>query len=183
MESFTATLNKLNKVDLKWTTSSEINVSHFVVERSTDGTHFNDAGIVFAFGNSASTSDYTLADDISSIQSTIFYYRLRSVDNDAKSQYSATRIIKVNKQSDNKITIMTYPNPVTNELRITNPASWQSKQVVYELFSANGTVVKRNATGSSSQTETMNVSNLSPGFYILRATSNGEMAQQKIIKH
>lgn len=184
LESFNATLNNGgNKVELKWTTASEINLSHFVVERSTDGINFSDAGIVFAFGNTTDKMNYSFPDMITELQATIIYYRLRSEDKDGSAKYSDTRIIRINKQTGNKITIMIYPNPVTNELRITNPASWQNEQVVYELFSANGIVVKRSVTGNSSQTETINVSNLSPGFYILRATSNGEIAQQRIIKH
>jgi len=46
--SFTAQLNNNNQVSLKWTTVTEVKVSHFVVERSTDGVHFNEEGIVFA---------------------------------------------------------------------------------------------------------------------------------------
>ncbi len=122
MESFTATLNNGgNKVDLKWTTASELNLSHFVVERSTDGKNFSDAGIVFAVGNTTDKMDYSFPDMISNLQATIIYYRLRSEDKDGSAKYSETRIIRLNKQSDKMITIMTYPNPVTNELRITNP--------------------------------------------------------------
>jgi hypothetical protein len=183
MESFTATLNNIgNKVDLKWTTSSEINVNHFIVEKSTDGSSFSEAGMVFAYGTASEKANYTFADNITGNQAKVIYYRLRSIDIDGKNQLSETRLIRIGK-TGNDIKLLTYPNPVTNELRITNPSNWQNRPVVYELFSANGTVVKRTSTGSSSQTETMNLSNLSPGFYIIRATSNGEIAQQKIIKH
>nr|WP_287424193.1 hypothetical protein [Candidatus Brachybacter algidus] len=44
LTAFTAILNN-NKVDLKWTTASEVNVSHFVVEKSTDGINYSDAGM------------------------------------------------------------------------------------------------------------------------------------------
>jgi hypothetical protein len=183
MESFTATLSMNGKnADLRWVTASEINVSHFVVEKSTDGTNYNDAGIVFANGNTTDKATYNFADNLAAIQSGIVYYRLRSVDADGKAQYSETRIIRLSKQADNNITIVTYPNPVTNELRVTIPSNWQNKKVTYELFSANGQSAKKTENASSNQTETLNVNILAPGFYIVRVTCNGETAHQKIIK-
>ena len=179
--SFTANLN-YNKVDLKWITASEINVSHFVVEKSTDGVTFNEAGLVFANGNATDKTNYSLSDNIIEGKSTVIYYRLRSMDVNGKSELSETRIIRISKQTENGISIVTYPNPVSNEVRITIPANWQNKKVVYELFSANGKAAKRIETANSSQTETINVSSLSPGFYIVRVSFDGQTAMQKIIK-
>lgn len=181
LASFTATLKNTN-AELKWTTSSEINVSHFVVERSTDGENFSDAGMIFAYGNATDNTNYSFSDNVSSVQSGIIYYRIRSVDIDGKSQYSETRIIRISKTTDSNITIQAYPNPVINELRVSIPSSWQNKKVVYELFSANGQAAKKMETASSNQTETLSVNSLAPGFYIVRVSCNGEIAQQKIIK-
>jgi hypothetical protein len=183
LTSFTAILNNNSKVDLKWSTATETNLSHFVIERSTDGTNFSDAGMVFAYGNTTSKSDYAFTDNISNIQSVIVYYRLHSVDVDGKNQYSQTRVIRIGKQADNNITILTYPNPVSNELRITIPANWQNKKVTYELFNGNGQTSKKTETANSSQTETINMSNMAPGIYIVKVNCEGQTAQQKIIKH
>jgi hypothetical protein len=180
--NFTAALNK-NEVNLEWTTASEMNVSHFEVEKSTDGKNFNEAGKVLAHGNTTVKMNYSFTDISDNTQSDIVYYRLRSVDIDGKAEYSETRIIRLNKLPRNNITVLTYPNPVSNELRITIPDNWQNKQVQYEVLSINGYSAKKSANPSSSQTETMNVSNLAPGIYIVKATCNGETAQQKIIKH
>jgi hypothetical protein len=170
-------------VDLKWSTASEMNVSHFGIERSTDGSNFSDAGTVFAYGNTTVESDYMFADNISNVQSSVIYYRLRSEDVDGKTQYSEIRIIRNNKQTNNSIAIATYPNPVTNELRITIPANWQNKKAVYEIITLNGQVIKKNETSNSSQTETVNVSSLTAGIYFVRVSCEGQTAQQKIVKH
>ncbi len=183
LSSFTAMLlNNTSKVELKWSTSMEKDASHFMIERSVDGTNFVEAGMVFAFGNSDATKNYSFTDNISSLEAKVIYYRLRSVDADGSFEYSATRIIRTAKQAENTISILTYPNPVTNELRITIPNNWQGKQVAYEVIGANGVTSKKVETGSSSQTETINVSSLATGFYVVRATCNGEIAQQKIVK-
>lgn len=180
--SFTAALNT-NKVDLKWTTATEKNVSHFVVEKSLDGKDYSDAGVVFAFGNTSEKINYSFTDkSINTSKPGVIYYRLRSVDIDAKSQYSQIRMIRIGKQEENNITVLTYPNPVANELRVTVPGSWQGKKVSYEVLSNNGRLTIRTESGNSSQTEAINVSSLSPGMYVVRVTCNGETATQKIVK-
>ena len=181
LESFTAMLNN-NKTDLNWTTSSEINVSYFVVEKSTDGINYAGAATVFANGNASNKTNYSVSDNIIAGKSTVIYYRLRSVDIDGKSELSQTRIIRIGKQAENGIAIVTYPNPVSNEVRITIPANWQNRKVVYELLSANGKAAKKIETANSSQTEAINLSSLAPGFYIVRVSFDGQTAMQKIIK-
>jgi hypothetical protein len=182
MESFTATLNSSRtNVELKWVTASEINVSHFVVERSTNGSDFSDAGMVFAYGSTSEKATYNFPDNINAIQSDIIYYRLRTVDNDGQTKYSETRIIRIGKPG-NDIKLMTYPNPVSSELRITIPAAWQNKRAVYEVIAANGQVAKRLDRANTSQTENINVSSLAPGFYIVKVSCDNQSVQQRIVK-
>jgi hypothetical protein len=181
--SFTTFLDKTD-VDLKWTTASEKNVSHFAIERSNDGKTFTDAATIFAFGNTTQTQkeDYSFVDDISKVNSNIIYYRLRCIDNDGKYTYSPTRIIKLGLQSaDTKV--MTYPNPFINELRVTLPQSWQGKESKIELYNANGQLVKAKDIAATSQTETITTNDLERGFYVIRMTSATEKAQYKVIKN
>lgn len=79
-------------------------------------------------------------------------------------------------------TLLTYPNPVINELQITIPANWQNKKVSYEIFNPNGQVANKTDRANSSQTETMNVNSLNSGLYIVKVTCEGQTAIQKIIK-
>jgi hypothetical protein len=97
--SFTAVLNKINnnRVDLKWSTETETNLSHFMVERSADGTNFSDAALVFAYGNTTLKSDYVFADNISKIQSGIIYYRITSIGADGTTQQSDIQVIRTGK--------------------------------------------------------------------------------------
>jgi hypothetical protein len=181
LTSFTATLNN-NKADLKWNTATEINTSHFVIEKSINGTQYSDAGLVFATGGMDAKASYLFSDNVNTAQEGVIYYRLRSVDVDGKSQYSDIRTIRIGKQTSNSISILTFPNPVVNELQITIPNKWQNKKVTYEIFNSNGQVAQKSQTASGSQTETIRVSNLSSGLYIVRVSCDGEIAQQKIIK-
>ena len=180
--SFSAKLNT-DKVDLKWATASEKNVSHFSIEKSTDGVNYKEAGLVFAYGNTTETRNYSFPDkNINTSKAGVIYYRLRSVDIDGKSELSFVSSVRIGKKNEQGINILTYPNPVSTELRITIPTNWQGKKVSYELFSKNGQVAMKNIVGAGSQTETMNVNHLAAGFYIVKVTCNGEIAKQKIIK-
>lgn len=181
LSEFSAILNR-SKVDLKWITASEKNVSHFSIERSLDGTDYSAAGMVFAFGNTDQDMTYTFSDNVSNIQKGIIYYRLRSIDLDGKSELSAVRIIRIGKEIE-VLTMATYPNPVSSELRVTVPSQWQGKAVVFEVYNQSGQTVKISKNGTASQTETINVSDLAKGFYIVKATCGSEIAQQKIIKN
>lgn len=184
MENFSATLNNNGKkVNVNWTTATASNISHFVVQRSTDGTTFTDAGLVFTEANSTSVDSYSLPDDISSLQSTLIYYRLCTIDLNGRMQYSNIIVIRISKQINNNITIISYPNPVTSELRVTIPYTWENKQVSYQLFNINGQLSKRIDKGNGSQTETINVSNIPAGMYIMKVTCDGQTTQQKIIKN
>ena len=184
MESFTAMLDKDGKkVQLNWVTTNEINVNHFVVERSLDGAHFTNTGMVFSAANSSQRANYSFPDAIASVRANMIYYRLCTVDIDGRMQYSDIRIIKITKQENNDLSILTYPNPVARELRITIPASWQNKQVSYEIINVNGQLSKRIVEKAGGQTETVNVSNLTDGMYVVKVSCEGQSVTQKIIKN
>jgi hypothetical protein len=180
--SFSAFLNDDN-VDLKWTTASEKNVSHFSIEKSTDGINYSQAGIVFAYGNTTEKVNYAFTDNsIKTSKEAVVYYRLRSVDIDGRSDLSIIRSIRLANKNQEIVSILTYPNPVIEQLRITIPTNWQGKKLTYELFNNKGQAAVKRVVAAGSQTEAFNVSSLVPGLYIVKVSCNGEIAQQKIIK-
>ena len=98
--SFAGTM-KNDRVDLRWATTSEKNVSHFVIEKSIDGKNYSQAGIVFAFGNTTETMNYPFFEkNINASQEGIIYYRLNSVTNDGKIESSDVTTIRVVKKSE-----------------------------------------------------------------------------------
>jgi hypothetical protein len=178
--NFDATLNN-KKVALNWVTGKEKELSHFVIERSTNGVNYSEVGMVFATGNSDVKVNYSFADAINSQASGVLYYRLKMVDTDGKIQRSQVRLIRLGEQKEN-MSIATYPNPVTSELRITIPSSWQNKTISFDLFNANGQLVKHVVNTRASQTEMINVSDLNAGVYVVKASNGNEAAVQRIVK-
>ena len=171
-----------NTVSLKWTTTVEKNASHFIVERSADGVEYTDAAMLFAVGNSDVLNNYAYNDKIPAANTGVLYYRIRSVDMDGKSTVSETKVIRLGAATANTVKITTYPNPVQSELRITVPASWQNKSVIYQLINTNGQTVKTIVTGNAGQTEVMSMSQVPSGIYIMKVTCGNETGIQSILK-
>ncbi|MEI9807558.1 MAG: hypothetical protein WDO16_06520 [Bacteroidota bacterium] len=112
LSSFTA--QKLdNRTLLKWTTAQEFNTREFHVERSIGGSAWQTIATVAARGNSNTPVDY-IAYDANPAKG-LNLYRLRSVDFDNKSEYSATRRVNF----DAAFTYSIYPNPAKDVLQIT----------------------------------------------------------------
>jgi hypothetical protein len=121
--SFTGKLNN-NRIDLKWATSSEKNVSHFVIEKSIDGKNYSQAGIVFAYGNTSETMNYPFFDkNVNAGQSEMIYYRIRVIDNDGKNELSDVATIRIEKKNEQTIAILNSTDRVSNEIRIATPAA------------------------------------------------------------
>lgn len=180
--SFGANLKKSN-VELGWITLWERNLSHFEIERSIDGKTFQQAGLVFGVGNSDFKTNYSFKENISELGVSIIYYRLKLVDKDGSFGYSDIRVIRIATNKSNALTVVAYPNPVVNDVKITIPDAWQGSEVTYQLFNANGLLVKNLRSNSASQTEVINMTDLGKGFYVLKASKGSEVAQQKIIKN
>jgi hypothetical protein len=79
--------------------------------------------------------------------------------------------------------LLTYPNPVVNDVRITLPNAWQGKPVMLQLYNSTGVIAKTIQLGSASQTELMQLNGLSKGMYVVKAICGEESAQQRIVKN
>ena len=100
---------------LSWTTSLELNVSHFEIERSADGTTFKKIGEDVAAKNASSgISNYTALDLLT--PKGISYYRLRMVDRDG--QYAYSRIVAVNNGEEQFTLVGIYPNPAQDMIQV-----------------------------------------------------------------
>ncbi|MCB0477681.1 MAG: hypothetical protein KDC84_05935 [Crocinitomicaceae bacterium] len=71
---------------ITWVTESEINNSHFELERSTDGMAFERIAILSGMGNSTLQHTYTYKDQ-NYLTGLINYYRLKQVDFDGVFEY------------------------------------------------------------------------------------------------
>lgn len=89
---------------LKWETESEIDASHFIVQRSYDGIDFVNIGYVFSSEEDAFYKNQYRFIDTEPLN--VGYYRLNMVDDDGGDKYSA--VVQLSSICDSDII---FPNP------------------------------------------------------------------------
>jgi hypothetical protein len=93
-----------SEVLLNWSTLTEINNDHFVIQRSTDGIHFTNIAVVNGSGNSKTLHDYNYTDYPGAYS--ILYYRIEQIDTDGKSSTSSIETVNATQAG-----ISVYPSP------------------------------------------------------------------------
>lgn len=158
---------------LTWTTANEQNNAGFTVERSFDGTAFEDLGWVQGNGTTNAANDYTFTDNglASAVQA---FYRLRQQDFDGNTQYSQIR--EVNFGTATSANVLAYPNPATDQLTVELSGA---AEATVKLFNAVGQVVRSAVVVG---TETIDLSGLAAGTYALQATVHGNVLTERIVK-
>lgn len=182
--SFSATKDGKNNL-LSWTTASEQNNAGFEVQRSTDGTNYENIGFVkslSATGNSSSPLSYSFTDfNPLGLQQ---YYRLKQTDLDGKSAYSA--IVLVKREAPATLTVTkVYPNPSTSSIYI-NAACPAATTLQLSIVDMNGRVVGRKQVNAMTGNNgfDMPVTQLAPGTYLLQVLNadNKVVTTEKFIK-
>jgi len=105
-----------NAVQLQWLTNSEINNAYFLIERSSNATHFDSIGVVGGAGTSMIENKYFFS-DISPNAGTN-YYRLRQVDYNGSFSFSNAVAIKVMDEVTNAFQLFSNPCPRGKELSL-----------------------------------------------------------------
>ena len=169
-------------VSVDWSSSQEINSSHFDILKSADGnTNWEVVASINAAGNSSSVKKYSAFDP--KPFSGINFYRIRQVDKDGNFTYTKTVSVNLNFA---KIGISVLANPFHNSLTV-DFTSATTQPVFARLIDITGKQVAMEkwtvATGSSTQYFS-NINGLQQGMYILNITSgNGEVLfNNKVIK-
>ena len=139
----------------KWITLNEINVSHFNVQRSSNGVEFNTIQQTTAKNNAY--NEYSIT-DVQPLNGTS-YYRIEAVDKDGKKTYSKTEKIQL-KIENEKLKI--FPNPAKDIVNINYP---NLKEV--SILDLTGRILLQK-TFSNSNNVQLNIGNLSKGVYVLK---------------
>lgn len=148
------------KILLQWQTASELNTSHFDIEFSRDGIHFEHVGKIKAEGNTQMGKSYAYFFD--AIDVGYHYFRLKILDFDDKFAYSAIRVEKIENTSE-IFSIM--PNPVYKNSVCT--VEWypvdDREKVKLLLLNINGQL--KNEFLLNGGINTLDFSGIQPGVY------------------
>jgi hypothetical protein len=152
-------------VALSWKTATEINSSHFIIERSTDGKDWVAIGTVQAAGNVSIEQNYSFNDPAPADGTN--YYRLRIVDIDNAMKYS---LIKTATFKATELTVVAGPNPATSYLNI-NVSAPGNQPYRLRLVNRSGQVVYDQKQAASTKRLQLNVSNYADGTYFVEVSN------------
>ncbi len=173
--SFTAQKSTAG-VDLKWTTTKEVNTSHFELERLSSAAAtktYTGIQTVAAIGENTNGASYTHTDSELPDARTL-YYRLKVRDYDGQVSYSP--VVQVTFDEIDEVKLTLAPNPVqANQQLNVNLQSSADGTAQIEVFDLTGRRhhVSQANTIAGSQTISIPTDDLETGVYLLRVTNNG----------
>ncbi|MBX2981018.1 MAG: T9SS type A sorting domain-containing protein [Flavobacteriales bacterium] len=150
-------------VDVTWASQTESGSSHFIVERSADGTHFEPIGLVPAAGWSQTRINYDFVDEQPIIG--LNYYRLQRVDLDGTTAHSEVATAAFIRSTSD---LVLFPNPTTDRLQVMLEAAWGEVGHVLMLDASGRQVMQLPAAQVYRDgTLHLDVQNLDAGSYFL----------------
>jgi hypothetical protein len=172
MESFTA-VPQGNQVNLQWKVSEQINVATYEVEASVDGRIFASIATVASNGNQGATYDAVHTTPVAGIN----YYRIKTVEKDGAISYSEIRKVTFGKAGD----VVIYPNPVqTGVVNISLTGGMIGKSATVSILSMDGKLISQQQIANTNQTETIDVSKLASGSYVVRLITTTAVVNKTI---
>ncbi len=164
---------------LNWTTSLEINTSHFNIQRSNNGRDFITLGNLPASGNQGGSS-YSYTDKNPAPGKN--FYRLESVDVNGRKDYSDIILLSVEENKKTDFTLI--PNPAHTQACISISGLVNGKTDIF-LYDLNGRKIRNIYSGESNNnasfSTTFSVAGMKPGVYIVSVHSGNHYVRERLI--
>ena len=173
---FTAQAAAHTTAGLTWATATEIDNSHFVVERSYDARSFAAIDRVEGNGNSNEVLHYNYTDTHIAKGTKLVYYRLHQFDYNGASEYSDVRIVHFDEAKN--LEIAAYPNPFSKEVTLSANTNEEYSVVVTDI---NGVTLLNLENGDRSSHK-LDLKSWASGIYYISVTSKQGTQHLKIVK-
>ena len=160
---------------LDWSTETESNNSHFLVQHSPDGRQFETIGQVVGEGDSNRPLDYYFMHENPSRG--INYYRLQQFDFDGSNKVFGPRAVRFAGRGKD---ILVYPNPTANSIQLVLPDATNAWQI--DLYDLSGRKLLVQSFEAQTSNAYFDLNHLPSGTYILRWQNGQEVGQERIIR-
>ncbi len=161
------------KNELVWKVAQETDFNYYEIERSNDGRTYSSIGKVNAVNNST----YTFTD---AKPASLNYYRIKLVDKNGKFNFTKV-VVLVNK--DNGFAVGNVYPTVTNDVINVEIFAAANTTVQYTISSLSGQkLMSKSTVVSQFAKQTIDVSSLAAGMYLLQVSGNDGQTTIKIIK-
>ncbi|MBK9194915.1 MAG: hypothetical protein IPO17_07955 [Flavobacteriales bacterium] len=166
-----------SKVVLKWTTASEINNSHFDVEKSDNGIDWSVVGTVNGAGNSQETINYNF---VVANDGNMAYYRLKQVDTDGGISYS-TVITAGCDVADGTELVSVWDNGAEVQLMVSSTVEGVYDVTLMDTHSKALTTVRNQTINKGITYLTIPKSGIATGMYMVRMHNQTEQFSRKVV--
>lgn len=167
--SFTVNTTDQGNVITNWVTGSEINSSHFIIEKSINAIDFEYVGKVDGAGNSSLVNNYSLKDE--NPFTGVSYYRLTQFDFNGDSEIFSPVAVNLDKLTTD---ITLYPNPgfQTTFLKLQSEKVDNTTITVYDV---SGRMAYRfeSPLQKGDNLIKLDISDLPAGHYVVNLQSRG----------
>jgi len=169
-----------NDVSLSWITATEVNNSHFEIQRSSNGVGFARIGIIEGKGTSTETSYYSFEDE--ALNAGHYYYRLKQVDYNGSFEFS--NVIEADIVTVNSFDLsQNYPNPfnpsTTINFSISNSGLVSLK--VYDVMGNEIAEIFYQEIAAGSHSIEFNAAGLASGTYFYKLQAGNKIETQKML--
>lgn len=178
MVNFEVSAFNTHDAKLDWATASELNNSHFEVQRSFDGYNFTTIDEVKGNGTSHSLINYSYVDETIPTHQNIVYYRLNQVDYNGESELSDIRLVQFEGFSNAPLVV--YPNPTKSETTIL--LGDNVSQGEYTITDLAGKQWMADIVRAGSKSIELDFSNLPAGVYIATLNTENDSKHVRIVK-
>lgn len=156
---------------LHWTTFTEKNNSHFILQRSEDGVSYEDVATIQGHGTTSEENHYAYSDfDIRDI---LYYYRLKIVDFNGIEEFSTPIALLRENASANGL--VAYPVPMSDILNLSFVSNSNSIATI-ELRSIDGKLIAMRQFDCLAGNNNLSIdaSNIARGVYLVSVSVQGE---------
>ena len=165
---------------LSWSTASEINNSHFEIERSYDGKTFDVVGEVAGNGNSQHSIEYRYTDQRISPSENNVFYRLKQLDFNGAFEYSYMRVVRFDRMGEG-MHLTAYPNPFLDEITLMVSLP-QGEDYSLEITDLKGAKVHQSNHTFTSGVHPLNLAKWNKGVYLVEVVSKQGSEHLKVMK-
>ncbi|MEN0048624.1 MAG: T9SS type A sorting domain-containing protein [Bacteroidota bacterium] len=154
------------EIVLNWASASEIDFSHYELQRGFDGKSFEPIAKINGSSNALAYNEYSFTDKL---EKPTQYYRLKMVDLDASYEYSSVQVVKTACDGV-KSDLMVHPSPVAKSQFLTVSFYAAKENSELTITDMNGKIVSIvNASNLNQGTNRLqiDISSMTAGVYFI----------------
>jgi hypothetical protein len=175
--SFNATCLGNGAAEIKWSTASEKNSKHFVLQRSEDGAHYTTVATINAAGYSSQLQNYSFKDN--SLTTDHNYYRL--IQEDFDGTQTVYPFISLECEVDEKTNVYYNEPKVVVEINANT-----NRQISFNVFEVSGKLLHQETKQILQGYNKFNLSIdkvLAKGVYLIQIVDGNKINSSKVLVH